>query len=92
MAKTLQLNKIHWDTSDPATPALVDALIEDMGVIKNDDPNSLVAAEATKRWCISEIQLRIQAEDILTMGELNVDAFNYFDGYLDCLNDIQRAM
>ena len=91
MVEALQLNKIDWHVNDPATSTIIDALLADMGVGKDDDPNSLIAVEATKRWCISEIKFHAHLGEVLPMGELNVDASNYFHGYLACLNDLQHA-
>lgn len=83
--------KVDWNTDDPATPALVEALLADMGVGKDNDHNSQVAVEATKRWCVSEIQFYAGLGEVLSMGELNQSAFHFYDGYLTCLNDHQQA-
>ena len=75
---------IHWNADDPATPALLDPLFEDMGIGADDDLRSESkehkekAREALKNYLADIIKER----ENTTMGEMNTLGYAFYDGYL----------
>jgi len=68
--------KITWKKDDPATPALIDPMLDDIGV------NASVR-EAVKSWCKKTI---IEAKGYEEMGDLQLEACCYAAGYEDGIN------
>jgi hypothetical protein len=70
--------KIIWNTKDPATPALIPLLIEDMGI---GDNLVMPVGEAVK--ATAEYMERIIKEwDSPTIGQVMAAGHAFFDGYL----------
>ena len=81
--------KLHWNAEDPASPALIDALFEDMGIGADDELRSespeqkIEAREATKSYLLSILQER---EFNVSMGDWNTSGYDFYHGYLAGLN------
>jgi len=76
--------KITWDARDPATPALLDPLFEDMGLGADDSLRSesreqkAKAREATRNYLL-EI---LKEWDFVSMGDWNTLGYAFYAGYL----------
>ncbi|MGA2669919.1 MAG: hypothetical protein ABSF21_00655 [Dehalococcoidia bacterium] len=83
------VTKLVWNAEDPATPALIDPLFEDMGIGADDDlrPESseqkAEAREATKSYLLSMLKKR---EFDVDMGDWNTSGYDFYHGYLAGLN------
>jgi hypothetical protein len=83
------VTKLHWSADDPASPALIDPLFEDMGIGADDDlrPESpeqkTEAREATKSYLLSMLKKR---EFDVSMGDWNSSGYDFYHGYLAGLN------
>jgi len=64
-----------WHHEDPATPALIPAMLDDIGV------DAGAARESTHRYCLK----MIKEEMGISMGDLQDTAAVFWDGYLACL-------
>lgn len=76
--------RIHWNATDPATPALIDPMLDDIGVAENGNLESIVARDATREYCLlvlKDINLHCEG-DMIMMGEMEEVAGNYSEGYL----------
>lgn len=76
--------KITWNAEDPATPALLDLLFEDMGIGGDDDsrPESREHKEKAKEALKNYLIAIIKDWDNVSMGEVNKLAYAFYDGYL----------
>lgn len=80
--------KLHWNADDPATPALLEPLFEDMGLGADDKlmPESpdqkAEAREATKSYLLSILK----SWDFVSMGDWNTFGYAFYYGYLAGLN------
>lgn len=83
------VTKLYWNAEDPATPALIDPLFEDMGLGADDSlrPESpeqkIEAREATKSYLLSMLQKR---EFDVNMGDWEGSGYDFYHGYLAGLN------
>jgi len=81
--------KLHWDKDDPATPALIDPLFEDMGIGADDELMTEIpeqkseASEATKNYLLAILK---NWDNDVTMGDWTVNAIPFYHGYLSGLN------
>ena len=75
---------IHWDADDPASPALLDPLFEDMGVGGDDDlrPESREHKEKAREALKNYLKGIIKNWENVTMGEINTLGYAFYDGYL----------
>jgi len=78
----------RWEAADPASPALLDLLFDDMGIGKGDYSRSEspeqkeLAREATKNYFTEQIKDGSEEGAPLTMGEVNQTAYVFYDAYL----------
>lgn len=83
------ITKLQWNAEDLATPALIDALFEDMGIGADDDlrPESseqkIEAREATKSYLLSMLK---RMEFNVSMGDWEGSGYDFYHGYLAGLN------
>lgn len=68
---------IHWAADDPATPALVNPMLDDMGVGEEGTPEDLEVRAAIREYCLHIIH----EWDMCTMGQLSVMAHGFWDGF-----------
>jgi hypothetical protein len=79
---------IHWDADDPASPALLDPLFDDMGIGKDDTlspegpEQKELAREAAKNYFTKLIKERAEEGACPTMGEVNVAGYMFYEAYL----------
>ena len=77
------VTKIRWNATDRASQALVKPMLDDMGV---DDTE---IREATRKWALRLINDDGASLD-LTMGDLQSRAWDWVDGYEQCLCDMGK--
>ena len=79
---------INWEYEDPATPALVVPMFDDMGLAEGEDESlhALEARDATLQYCLTEIQNGRENEYYWRMGDLEEKAWIFYGGYLACLD------
>ena len=81
---------LRWDNEDPATPALIEPLMEDCYGIKNTNQTRsqemTVALDMTKEYCRHRIkQYKDEGFDALTMGEMSTEAEHFLNGHMAAL-------
>ncbi|MDY6917392.1 MAG: hypothetical protein SVP26_05520 [Chloroflexota bacterium] len=71
----------HWNPDDPATPVLIPAMLDDIGI--EDGP----AREAARRFCIASIEETnaFCEPGSLRIGALQYEASAFLAGYQACL-------
>jgi hypothetical protein len=81
--------KITWNPEDPASPGLIDPLLDDMELGADDNlrPESSAqkaeAREATKSYLLSILK---NLGNDCDMGVWNTQGYAFYDGYLAGLN------
>jgi hypothetical protein len=75
---------IHWEADDPATPALLDPLFDDMGIGADDTlrPESREQKEKAREALKNYLTGIINNWGNATMGEINTLGYAFYDGYL----------
>jgi hypothetical protein len=76
---TVKSYKLSWEPSDPATPALLEPLLDDTGLGEDGGKDELEAREAAKKYLAQLI--REQPGD-WTMGMLSTTGESFYEGYL----------
>jgi hypothetical protein len=78
------VTKLRWNPEDPATPALIDSLLEDMGLgaedeLRSESPEQKAEAkEATKSYLL----FIFNKWDFCSMGDWNSLGYPFYYGYL----------
>lgn len=76
--------RLHWENNDPATPALVDPMLDDIQVFPD-----VRVREAAKRYALERIKWdREVFADVTEMGELQTDTIRFIGGYEQALKDL----
>ncbi len=77
-------NRISWDNGDPATPALIEPMLDDeRGLDRITDETMKEAIAQTIGYC--KARLRFYAEGMgehLTMGDMSDEAQHFLNGYM----------
>jgi hypothetical protein len=76
---TTECYQVHWEADDPATPALLEPLLDDMGLGEDGGKDELEAREATKKYLAGLIQ---EQPGGWTMGALSFIGHGFDEGYL----------
>ena len=76
--------KIHWDNKDPATPALIEPMLDDeRDLDRITDPIEKEATTKTIDYCKVRIKFyQDEGMDALTMGEMSGEAQHFYDGFM----------
>lgn len=76
--------EIHWEMEDPATPALVDPMLDDI----QDFPDIRVK-DAAREFALGKIKEdREVSTDVTEMGELQHATILFIEGYEQALKDL----
>ncbi len=68
-----------WYHSDPATPALLEAMFDDMGEIK--DIEGYQVRSALRRFCLVMIKAGLHGNEFMTVGKMQSRTFDFLYGY-----------
>jgi len=79
--KTAQQTRIRWENDDPATPALLEPMLDDMFLPPKDEVTRKARA-ATIEACAKLIRA---SEMLWTMGDMQAHAGPFYEGYLAAL-------
>jgi hypothetical protein len=79
---TIKSYNLSWEPDDPATPALVEPMLDEMFGGDDADSDELAATEATKEFLLERIHNK---DECWTMDGLSDLASGYWEGYLHCL-------
>ncbi len=83
MATSIKSPRITWGSEDLAAPAMVEPLLDDMGLGAEYTERAAKAREAAKQYCLFLLK---DGVGIFTMGDLNLIASSFYDGYLKGLD------
>lgn len=80
----------HMDDEDLATPGLLDVwLVNKYGWLDDDDTEwDKLERKVCRRYFLSQVAYYKNRGQALTLGELDVAASHYMDGYEQCLCDV----
>ena len=85
LSPTIERDRIRWDIDDPASQGLLEPLFDDMGMGQEDTRESQLARAAAREYCICLIKNGSRDEIFYTMGEMQMTALHFYQGYLECL-------
>ena len=86
MVRTIRpKHPITWSPELPVTPAMLDPLLDDMGIGTKDTPADLEARKATKQYCLDTIILSARMGDQLRIGHIERMALAFNHGYVSSL-------
>ena len=88
MVVTQRLYRISWRHEDPASPALIEPLMDDIfgRYQEMDSRNESRAWKATYNYLLNMIK---EPDSLFTMGDISDYGIGYFDGYLALLKEIE---
>ncbi|MGD0794946.1 MAG: hypothetical protein ABR958_05065 [Dehalococcoidales bacterium] len=80
--------QLHWDKDDPATPALIEPLLDDMGLGEDGGKDELEAREATRKYMVELIK---EEPGEYTMTIIEGEASSFYEGYLRGIQTRNKA-
>lgn len=83
MTISVKYPRITWNSEDLAAPAMVEPLLDDMGLGAEYTDRAAKAREAAKQYCLYLLK---DGMGTFTMGDLNLIASSFYDGYLKGLD------
>ncbi len=79
---TVKAYKLEWKPDEPATPALLEPMLDEMGLAEDGGREELEAREATKTFLSNLIN---DTPGEWEMGKLSTIADGFYAGYLAAL-------
>lgn len=85
LSPIIERHRIHWDKDDPASQGLLEPMFDDMGIGDEGTWETQMARAAVKEYCSDLIKNGLKETAVYTMGEIQMCALHYYQGYMECL-------